>query len=227
MEYDLNFLKNDNVINITKIKNFVIDELITIINYDNVFMNYWVKEDNDISVKYEDITEKWMECDFRKNNKIIMHKIGDSFRYKGKEYIIDNYNIVLDYKAGELEFASWLKNRINKKIEVFPRFNKPDNMKSTDYKIGKEYFDYKHTIGCSSQLIYHNIEKSKGQSVNFIINITNEFMTEDEIVKQLNYTFRRCKWVKKIGIKFNSKFKMYKRIKNSSRGEKGHRDHCL
>ena len=52
-------------------------------------------------------------------------------------------------------------------------------------------------------------------------------MTEDEIVKQLNYTFRRCKWVKKIGIKFNSKFKMYKRIKNSSRGEKGHRDHCL
>ena len=146
-----------------------------------------------------------------RQSSIVKHTIGDSFNYKGKKYNIDGNNIVIDYKTGEEDFAKWLSANTDKRIELFPRFNKPDGLKSSDYKIGKEYFDYKHTTGSSSQLIYHNIEKAKGQSYNFIINITNQNISQREIVRQVEYTFRRVKWVKKIGVKSQYGFNMYMR----------------
>ena len=79
-----------------------------------------------------------------------------------------------------------MSTKTNKRIELFPRFNKPDGVKTADYKIGKEYFYYKHTTGSSSQLIYHNIEKAKGQSYNFIINITNISLSKHDIYEQLD-----------------------------------------
>ncbi len=86
-------------------------------------------------------------------------------------------------------------------------------MKSADYKIGREYFDYKHTTGLSSQLIYHNLYSSKGQSLHFIVNITNDKLSEKEINRQVEYTFRRLQWIKTIGIKSKYGFKILRRKK--------------
>lgn len=173
-----------------------------------------LQEKEKIYIKlYKDITYKWLKSN-NKQSTIIIHKPNDTFKYNGITYFIDNYNIVIDYKIGEIEFAKWLSKQTKKKIELFPRFNKPDGFKTADYKIGKEYFDYKHTIGKSSQLIYHNLEKAQGQAVNFVINITNDILSEKEIEDQLNYTFKRLIWVEKIGIKSKYGFKMYERIKN-------------
>ena len=159
---------------------------------------------------YTNITRQWLNNN-QKTNKLIVHKSGDMFKYKGKSFLIDNHVVVLDFKKGELEFAEWLSSMTSKRIEVFPRFNKPANKKSADFKIGKEYFDYKHTYGFSNQLIYHNLEKAKGQSYNFIINITNNKINKHNILMQLNYTFRRLKWVKIIAIKSKYGFYVYKR----------------
>ena len=159
---------------------------------------------------YTNITRQWLNNN-QKTNKLIVHKNGDMFKYKGKSFLIDNHDVVLDFKKGELEFAEWLSSMTSKRIEVFPRFNKPANKKSADFKIGKEYFDYKHTYGCSNQLIYHNLEKAKGQSYNFIINITNNKINKHNILMQLNYTFSRLKWVKIIAIKSKYGFYVYKR----------------
>lgn len=158
--------------------------------------------------KFVDITNQWLGTN-EKRMTVVKHEIGDTFSYKGKKYTIDGYNIVIDYKTGEEDFANWLSDKTSKKIEMFPRFNKPDGVKSSDYKIGREYFDYKHTTGSSSQLIYHNIEKAKGQSYNFIINVTNKSLSEKELLRQVEYTFRRVSWVKKIGIKSQYGFRMY------------------
>lgn len=173
--------------------------------------NNWLREKQLLEDNmFVDITEEWLgKSD--KITSIIEHEIGDFFNYKGKTYHIDGHDVVIDYKTGEEDFAKWLSNKTNKRIEMFPRFNKPDGFKSSDYKIGREYFDYKHTIGSSSQLIYHNIEKAKGQSYNFIINITNKNLSQKEIVKQVEYTFRRISWVNKIGVKSQYGFNMYMR----------------
>lgn len=161
-----------------------------------------------------DITDVWLGTNRKKINAVIKHKNGDLFKYKGKTYRIDGKNIVLDYKKGEEIFANWLSKMTDKKIEMYPRFNKPDGFKSADYKIGKEYFDYKHTTGSSSQLIIHNLRGEEKQSNNFVVEITNKdiFNNQEEIIRQVNETFRRYKWVKKIGIKTPDSFTMYSRM---------------
>lgn len=170
---------------------------------------------------YKDITHKWLKSN-NKQSTIIIHKPNDTFKYNGITCFIDDYNIVIDYKIGEVDFAKWLLKQTKKKIELFPRFNKPDGFKTADHKIGKEYFDYKHTSGISSQLIYHNLEKAQGQAVNFIVNITNNIFNEKEIENQLNYTFKRLVWVQKTGVKSKYGFKMYKR--KPAAVVKSHRD---
>lgn len=173
-------------------------------------------KDDELVIKsnYEKITKKWIDGKNNKENIVIKHKNGDTFKYKGKEYTIDGKNIVIDYKKGEENFAEWLSKRTNKKIEMYPRFNKPDGFKSADYKIGREYFDYKHTTGSSSQLIMHNLRGKEKQSNNFIIEITNKdiFNNQEEITRQVAETFRRYKWVKKLGIKTPNSFNMYSRM---------------
>ena len=183
-------------------------------DYNYIFdENYFLicEDIKSFEVNYIDITSEWLKNKSDNTKIFVVHKLGDNFKYKRKEYNIDGYNIVLDYKVGEVEFAKWLSTKTNKRIELFPRFNKPDGVKTANYKIGKEYFDYKQTTGSSSQLIYHNIEKAKGQSYNFIINITNISLSKHDIYEQLEYTFRRLKWVNIIGINSIYGFKVYKR----------------
>ena len=175
------------------------------------------KEKDDVLIiksRYEEVTKDWIGVKKDKENIVIKHKNGDVFKYKGKTYTIDGENIVLDYKKGEENFAEWLSKRTDKRIEMYPRFNKPDGFKSADYKIGREYFDYKHTTGSSSQLIMHNLRGKEKQSNNFIIEITNKdiFNNQEEITRQVDETFRRYKWVKKIGIKTPNSFNMYSRM---------------
>ena len=57
-------------------------------------------------MKYcEDITKQWLGIKTNKENKILIPKIGDVIKYKGKEYLIDNVRVKLDFKRGEDKFA--------------------------------------------------------------------------------------------------------------------------
>jgi hypothetical protein len=162
---------------------------------------------------YKDITNQWIRNDTVSKKILIEYKIGDSFRYNKKRYIIDGINVLYDYKIGGKTFAKWLLSVSDKRIELLPRFNKPDGIKSADYKINGEYFDYKHTTGKSPQLILHNLRGKEAQASNFIINITNNELASNqfEIERQVNETFRKYKWVKIIGIKTFYSFKIYQR----------------
>ena len=170
---------------------------------------YWKHE-----LKYcIEITNEWLGNKNNKQNIIIKHNIGDTFKYKGKEYYIDGHDVVIEYNNNEVNFAIWLSSIINKRIELFPRFNIPENFKTADYKIGKEYFDYKHTLGKSNQLIYHNVVKNKKQSLNYIINITNINLNKEDIMYQIDDTFRRVKYIRIIAIKSKYGFKVFKKKK--------------
>lgn len=216
MEYDLNFLKNDNVINITKIKNFVIDELITIINYDNVIMNYWVKEDNNVSVKYEDITEKWLGLKLSNFPMIKKYEMNDYFNYKNKKYKYDGHFIKYSFDEGEEEFAKWLSKLTDKQITLMPKINYPLSVRVPDYRIGNKYYDLKTIYGNDKQIIYHKIRGNSNQSKRFIFDISEKsLLTLEELLQQLNKIFSSfntdVNWVEMIGIRYNDKFMMFKR----------------
>ena len=50
---------------------------------------------------YTNITRQWLNNN-QKTNKLIVHKSGDMFKYKGKSFLIDNHDVVLDFKKCDL-----------------------------------------------------------------------------------------------------------------------------
>lgn len=144
-------------------------------------------------------------------NKVIKHKNGDYFNYKGKQYYIDGKNIVIDFKNGEEEFANILSKLITKRIELLPRFNKPDGIKTADSKIGNIYVDFKITTSGTDKFIFNNVNIAKEQSNHFIFWIKNNDIPLGVIKYQIDDIFRRIKSVNTIGYYRNRHLKIYKR----------------
>lgn len=170
-------------------------------------LGYWNEK-----MKYcEDITDKWLGLKSDKVNNIIIHNNNEWFTYKGKQYFIDGKDIVIEYKIGELDFAKKLSELTDKRIEMFPKFNKPANIKSIDSKIGREYIDFKLTISGTDKFIYSNITNSNHQSNNYIFYIQNQIIPNIIVEFQIDECFRRLKYLKKVGVYHKGKFKMYKK----------------
>jgi hypothetical protein len=168
-------------------------------------------------LNYENITNEWLRLKENKTPTIKIFNKGEIFNFRGREYVLDNHNLKYEHSTGEENFAKWLIKNSNLNVTLLPKINKPDGISVPDYKIGKEYFDYKYTTGFSSQLIYHNIDKKRLQSKNFIIEITNNNIDWQEIESQIKYTYRRLDWVEKIGVKKDNQFKMYNKKSNDTR----------
>ena len=160
-------------------------------------------------MKYcKNVTNEWLGTKKKKINKIITHKDGEVIKYKGKEYMIDNYHTKIDFKNSEIELAKIIATLTNKKIELFPRF---DYFKSTDSKIGKEYIDFKITTSGTDKFIFNNIYKAQNQSNNFLFWIKNKNVTDDIIKYQIDDIFRRIKSIKMVGFYKDEKIYIYKR----------------
>ena len=164
------------------------------------------------NMKYcHDITEDWLGDPPIKENVVIKHTIYDIFKYKGKEYYIDGKDIVIQFDNGEEDFANLIATKTRKRIEMFPRFNKPEGIRTADSKIGREYVDLKITISDSDHFIIDNIYQAKGQANHFAFDINNKRITKDEILYQVNNSFRKFKFVKTIIV--NSKYGFHVYIK--------------
>ena len=152
---------------------------------------------------YIDITK-----DFIKNNKLNNYKVLDKKYFKdskGIKYKVDNKNVVLDYSKKEKEIAIWLGKTFGGKIYMLPRINKPDGIMTADYLFKNEYWDLKSLTGCGKRIIEDAIKKKKRQSKNFIFDITNSNIQENDLLRQLKkiYNSETTKWVNKIIVKKN------------------------
>lgn len=167
--------------------------------------------DKDIRKMNVDITNKWLKKKrlFGKHYEVNM--LDNVFLYKGKKYIIDGHNVKYEFRKGEKEFAVWLSNNSNKKITLLPKINVPESIKTPDYIIDNEYFDYKYTTGASNQLIFHNLYGKESQSSNFIIEINNKKLSMADLYEQVEYTYKKLNWVDKIAIKKEENFVIFKR----------------
>ena len=163
-------------------------------------------------LKYcHEVTKEWLGKTPSKKNTIFKPKLYSTFKYKGKEYYIDGNNIVIQFDNGEYDFADLIATKTRKRIEMFPRFNKPRNKKSADSKIGKEYVDFKITTSGTDHFILDNIFQAKGQSNHFAFDIKNQNISNDVILYQVDNAFRRFKYVKTIIINSKYGFNVYKR----------------
>ena len=96
---------------------------------------------------------------------------------------------------------------------MFPRFNKPEGMRTADSKIGREYIDLKITTSNSDHFIIDNIYQSKGQANHFAFDVNNKSIAKDEMLYQIDNSFRKFKFVKTIIVNSKYGFYVYKRLK--------------
>lgn len=172
-----------------------------------------------IHKNYVDVTQQWLKSINIKTQNVIDSKY---FKYNNEIYKVDGKNIVLEYSQKEKKIALWIVNKFGGKIYMIPRVNKPKNIKTADYLWNDEYWDLK---SISAQAISKNravdniIKTAKGQSCNFILDITNTKIARQLIIKQVKriYDTRGREWVDKIIIIDNYQLiKIYTRKKKPS-----------
>ena len=90
----------------------------------------------------------------------------------------------------------------------------PQGIQTPDYMINGERFDLKSPTGNGKNLLYGMLAKKKKQSPNFIFDVTECPLSEEDIEKQIYelYTSRHTKFVQKIVVIKNEKIlKVYGR----------------
>ena len=170
-----------------------------------------IKITEEIKDNYITVTDKWLRKSTSNNHKVIdRNYFADS---EGNIYKVDGKYVVLDYSIKEKEIANWLVTTFGGTIYMVPRVNEPISIQTPDYLFKGEHWDLKEIFGDSKQVIYHAIYAKKGQSSNFIIDITKSKLSFDAAKIQISNLYKRTDlpFIKKIILKDNNKFIVYKR----------------
>ena len=138
--------------------------------------------------RYHDITRNWYP-DAVPNS----HPVQDlqSVTVDGVTYQVDGHNVELSYSPHEKEIAELLEREVGGEMYMVPRVNNPQGVSTPDYLFHGKGYDLK-TIGKESgpNAIYNRVKKSKRQSQNFIVDVTQVQPSDALIEEQIQKIFR-------------------------------------
>lgn len=132
----------------------------------------------------------------------------------GNKYKIDGKNVKIKADEKEREVARLLSETYKKDVKLVPVVLNPKGIQTPDYMIGNNKYDLKQVFGNGKNTLDTAINKKKKQSNNFIFDISNTQMNEEEAMRQIEkiYTSKHRGWVEEIIlIKNNKVLKTYKR----------------
>ena len=133
----------------------------------------------------------------------------------GNKYNVDGKYVVLEPTMREIEVAHMLGKIIGGKVNIIPRINEPEGIKTPDYIINGEKFDLKQITGRGKYTIQGNLKGKQKQSNNFIIDISNAKFDIKEAKRQIKniYNSKHYLWINKIMLIYGCDIlKIYKRI---------------
>lgn len=136
--------------------------------------------------KYVDITGKWYP-DAKPNS----HTVQDlqSYTVDGITYDVDGHNVVLDYSAHEKEIAELLEKEVGGEIYMVPRVNNPQGVSTPDYLFHGARFDLKSLKSDGKNVFYNTVAKKSAQAENFIFDLTDCPLNDDELNRQTALLF--------------------------------------
>ena len=119
-------------------------------------------------MKYQDITNQYIA---KKKYQLKKQKyfIGDD----GTKYNVDGKYVILEPTQREIEVANMLGEIIGGKVNIIPRINELEGIKTPDYIINGKKFDLKEIKGNSKNSLYNALGKQRKQANNFIFDISN------------------------------------------------------
>lgn len=134
--------------------------------------------------------------------------------HNGNKYKIDGKNVKIKADEKEREVAKLLSETYKKDVKLVPVVLNPKGIQTPDYMIGNSKYDLKQVSGNGKNTLDTAISKKRKQSNNFIFDISNTEMKEEEAMRQIEqiYTSKHRGWVEEvILIKNNKVLKIYKR----------------
>lgn len=165
---------------------------------------------NDGIISYMEITNEWTK-EHDKKGSVTEKK---SYIVNGIVYIVDGVHVILKPSDQERKVAEILSSKYGRMVELVPQMMYPQGIQTPDYMIDGERFDLKTPTGSGKNLFYNVVAKKREQSSNFIFDVTNCPLSDDEIDRQVKalYYSRHTRFVDKIVImKDEEILKIYKR----------------
>ncbi|MBR0426728.1 MAG: hypothetical protein IJK18_00790 [Clostridia bacterium] len=149
-------------------------------------------------LKYIDITKK-MYKKAKPKEGIVTNQ--DFFEYEGKKYYIDGHNVVYNHNEREIEVAKLLNEIFGGNVKILPNVNYPQGIKSPDYIYREEKLDLKRiTSKRTNDCVKTAIRDGKRQAQNFIIDNTEQTVSDEAVLKQIDeiYNTGKFSWVNTI-----------------------------
>ena len=136
---------------------------------------------------YADVTEQWQE-----NATPNSHAVQDMQEYtaNGVTYKVDGHNVVLDYSQHEKEIAELLEKKFGGELYMVPRVNNPQGVSTPDYIFRGDAYDLKTITGNGKKILYDRISKKKTQSSNFVFDLSESALTDENVKSQIKYIFK-------------------------------------
>lgn len=193
------------------------DRLTTFANENDLKRDYsreHIKEYKAKQIKeeqYEDITDKLLNKGTQKYKVKEQNYFVDENKNK---YVVDNKYVLIEPTQREKEVANMLGKLYGGKINIIPRVNKPEGIKTPDYMIRNRKYDLKQIVGSGKYVIQGNIKDKQKQAENFIIDITKSKLSIEDSVRQIQsiYNSKHYLWLDRIVLIKDKEFlKIYKR----------------
>jgi hypothetical protein len=112
------------------------------------------------------------------------------WEHEGIKYHVDGKHIALDYSAKEKEVAEWLAKKFGVNVQIVPKVNYPLGIPTPDYLINSSRFDLKEIKGAGKNVVDNNMRKSKKQANNFVLELLNSDISNEEVLRQLENIYK-------------------------------------
>ena len=150
--------------------------------------------------QFFDSTDFWKDADRRAGEDFYtgVKNPGKVFYKDGQRYEIDNHHVKFEPSQHEREIAEVLAEQMHDRVILQPKIEYPKGIKMPDYVIRGKSYDLKTITGSGKNIIDNNVKKNEKQAKNFIFDITNCKLSEDDLVNQVEFVMWRRSFVDKI-----------------------------
>lgn len=131
---------------------------------------------------YVSVTNEWLKS-FSSKAKVLEQTFWEE---NGVRYTLDDPNVNLNPSKSEYHVARWITKNLGKDITLVPTVSgKYVGVRTPDYLINGERFDLKELEGNGKNTVDTRVHKSKGQTENFIFELSKTDMSIEEFKRQL------------------------------------------
>lgn len=102
---------------------------------------------------------------------------------------VDGRHVKFDISKREHEVAEILKKWLGGKIELVPKVELPQKVRTPDYLLNGVKFDLKSPEGSGNNNISHQVAEMKGQAPGLILDISKIGLSESDVLMQLRKVY--------------------------------------